>query len=164
MGVSVDTGGGGGRKSVDVEINLVPFIDMMSCLVAFLLITAVWTNLAQINIKPKGMANQSDVPPPAEPPQNISILVAGDSVWIGVSTGDRRQIKKLGEAHDWENIAATLAEFKTTVFATREDIEIAAEDGVQYQDIIATMDWAIAKGFKDVGYVDPASLTVKFKQ
>ena len=85
MGVSVDTGGGGGRKSVDVDINLVPFIDMMSCLVAFLLITAVWTNLAQINIKPKGMANQSDVPPPAEPPQNISMLVAGDSIWIGSS-------------------------------------------------------------------------------
>ena len=157
MGVSVDTGGGGGRKSVDVDINLVPFIDMMSCLVAFLLITAVWTNLAQINIKPKGMANQSDVPPPAEPPQN-------DSIWIGVSTGDRRQIKKAGDNYDWENVANTLNEFKTGMFATREDIEVAAEDGVQYQDIISAMDWAIAKGFKDVGYVDPASLSVKFKQ
>ena len=30
MGVSVDSGG----KGVDVEINLVPFIDLMSCLVA----------------------------------------------------------------------------------------------------------------------------------
>jgi biopolymer transport protein ExbD len=165
MSVSVDTGGGGGgKKSVDVDINLVPFIDMMSCLVAFLLITAVWTNLAQINIKPKGMANQSDVPPPTEPPQNISMLVAGDSIWVGVSTGDRRQIKKAGENHDWENVATTLAEFKSGVFVAREDIEIAAEDGVQYQDIISAMDWAIAKGFKDVGYVDPASLSVKFKQ
>jgi biopolymer transport protein ExbD len=164
MGVSVDTGGGGGKKSVDVDINLVPFIDMMSCLVAFLLITAVWTNLAQINIKPKGMANQSDVPPPTEPPQNISMLVAGDSVWIGVTTGEQRQIKKAGEEYDWENVGNTLAEFKAGIFSTREDIEIAAEDGVQYQAIISAMDFAISKGFKDVGYVDPASLSVKFKQ
>lgn len=166
MGVSVDTGGGGGRKSVDVEINLVPFIDMMSCLVAFLLITAVWTNLAQIKIKPKGMTNQSDVQPPAEPPINISVLIAQDSHWVGITTGDRRQIKKLGEEYDWANLETTLREFKEDkgIFNTRSDIEIAAEDGVQYQAIISTMDVSIAKGFNDVGYVDPNSLSVRFKQ
>jgi biopolymer transport protein ExbD len=165
MGVSVDTGGGGGRKSVDVDINLVPFIDMMSCLVAFLLITAVWTNLAQISIKPKGMTNQTDTPPPTEPPMNISVLVAADSHWVGISSGDRRQIKKLGDEYDWANLATVLGEFKENgMFTNRTDIEIAAEDGVQYQAIISTMDGAIQKGWEDVGYVDPNSLSVKFKQ
>ena len=163
MGVSVESSGKG--KSVDVDINLVPFIDMMSCLVAFLLITAVWTNLAQINIKPKGMSNQTQNTPPAEPPMNISILVAADSHWVGISSGDRRQIKKIGDEYDWANLATVLEEFKNGgLFTNREDIEIAAEDGVQYQSIISTMDTAIAKGWNDVGYVDPNSLTVKFKQ
>ena len=52
MGASVGTGEGG--KSVNVELNIVPFIDLMSCLTAFLLVTAVWVNIAQINIQPKG--------------------------------------------------------------------------------------------------------------
>jgi biopolymer transport protein ExbD len=164
MGVSVDSGGGGGRN-VDVDINLVPFIDLMSCLVAFLLVTAVWTNVAQMKVTPKGVGRDAEQTLPTEPPVNISVLVAQDSLWIGLTTGDRRQIKKLGDDYDWANLATVLGEFKDGgLFTNREDIEIAAEDGVQYQAIISTMDTAILKGWKDVGYVDPNSLTVKFKQ
>lgn len=164
MGVSVDTGGGGG-KSVDVEINLVPFIDLMSCLVAFLLITAVWTNLAQIKITPKGVGRDSEQQLPQEPPINISVLVAQDSHWIGLTTGDRRQIKKAGDEWDYAGLEQVLTEYKAqAIFTTRSDIEIAAEDGVPYQQIISTMDKAIGKGFQDIGFVDPNSLSVRFKQ
>ena len=52
MGASVGAGDG---DSVNVELNVVPFIDLMSCLTAFLLVTAVWSQYAQINIKPKGL-------------------------------------------------------------------------------------------------------------
>lgn len=166
MGVSIDSGGGGGRKPVDVEINLVPFIDMMTCMVAFLLITAVWTNIAQINIKPKGMSNTAEQQPPAEPPINLSVLVAQDSHWVGITTGDRRQIRKVGEDYDWKALDETIREFKEDkgIFNNRTDIEVAAEDGVNYQAIISTMDVAIVKGFTDIGYVDPNSLSVRFKQ
>ena len=54
----VDTGGD--EKSVDVHLNIVPFIDLLSCLTAFLLVTAVWSNLAQITIKPKGVARSAE--------------------------------------------------------------------------------------------------------
>ena len=47
MGAAVGTGDG--KKSVNVDLNIVPFIDLMSCLTAFLLVTAVWVNIAQIN-------------------------------------------------------------------------------------------------------------------
>jgi len=40
-GVNVDTGGKGGRRSVDSEINMIPMIDLLVCAIAFLLITAV---------------------------------------------------------------------------------------------------------------------------
>lgn len=165
MAVSLEPGEDGGRKSVDLHLNLVPFIDMMSCLVAFLLITAVWTNLAQIPIKPKGIG-KSNAPPPAEPPINLAILIAADSHWIGISTGDRRQIKK-GEDYDWETLRVMLREFRgNPIFTDRADIEIAAEDGVNYQSIVTTMEVAIdgGKGFPDVGFVDPGSLSVPFKQ
>src|SRR5262249_56386841 len=76
--------GRGGRKPVDIDMNLIPFIDMMSVLVAFLLLTAVWTNLAQINIKPGGLGHDTEQLPPQQPPINLSILVAQAGDWISV--------------------------------------------------------------------------------
>lgn len=39
----------GGRRAVDHAIPLVPFIDFMVCLIAFLMVTAVWTHMSRIN-------------------------------------------------------------------------------------------------------------------
>lgn len=173
MSVSVDSGDG---KSVDVEINLVPFIDLMTCLVSFLLLTAAWTNLAQISMKPKGVGRDTEKVQEEQKDVKISVLVASDSHWVGLTTGDRRQIKKNGpnpEDYDYGELTKTLDEIRNAgVLKELTDeknekywtIEIAAEDGVKYQDIISTMDTAISTKFKDVGYVDPSSLSVRFKQ
>jgi biopolymer transport protein ExbD len=162
MGVQVQGGNGG----VDVDINLVPFIDLMSCLVAFLLVTAVWTNVAQMKVTPKGVGRDAEQTLPTEPPVNVSVLVAQDSLWIGLTTGDRRQIKNEGENPNFAALEDVLTEYKNNsgIFKDRRDIELAAEDGVKYQAVISAMDSAIAKGFPDIGFVDPNSLSVRFKQ
>src|SRR6185436_17948432 len=41
----------GRRRSLDAEINLVPFIDLLSMCICFLLMTAVWTQLASLEVK-----------------------------------------------------------------------------------------------------------------
>jgi biopolymer transport protein ExbD len=165
MGVSVDSGGGGGRN-VDVDINLVPFIDLLRWLVAVLLVTAVWTNVAQMKVTPKGVGRDAEQTLPTEPPVNISVLVAQDSLWIGLTTGDRRQIKNEGDNYNFASLEDVLAEYKNNsgIFKDRRDLELAAEDGVKYQAVISAMDSAIAKGFPDIGFVDPNSLSVRFKQ
>src|SRR5207248_10203066 len=102
MGASLGTDSGG--KSVNVELNIVPFIDLMSCLTAFLLVTAVWVNISQLNIQPAG--NARDSPPcndgPCEDPK-LSVLVDGDSVWIGVSrVNEFTQVPKTAAGgYDW---------------------------------------------------------------
>src|SRR4029078_7699075 len=48
VGVGVD-GRGGGRRSLDSEINMIPFIDLLMVTISFLLITAVWSHMARIN-------------------------------------------------------------------------------------------------------------------
>ena len=165
----IDTGeGDDGKRSVDVHLNIIPFIDLMTVLTAFLLVTAVWTNLAQISIKPKGIGRDSEKMLDEEPPANISLLLTKEDIWVGVSglQGDRRQIKNLGESqYDWPGVEEVLVEYKEDArFLRRQDIELAAEDEVSYESIIAGMDSAIASGFKDVGFVDPQSLSVRFKQ
>src|SRR5512135_2045013 len=48
-GVDVGGGGSGKRKSVDSDINMIPFIDLLMVTISFLLITAVWSHMARIN-------------------------------------------------------------------------------------------------------------------
>jgi biopolymer transport protein ExbD len=48
-GVDVGGGGKGGKKAVDSEINMIPFIDLLMVTISFLLITAVWSQMARIN-------------------------------------------------------------------------------------------------------------------
>jgi biopolymer transport protein ExbD len=46
--LDIDTGGSG-KKPVDASIPLIPFIDLLLCCVMFLLVTAVWNQLASID-------------------------------------------------------------------------------------------------------------------
>ncbi|HLK37822.1 MAG TPA: biopolymer transporter ExbD [Polyangiaceae bacterium] len=48
-GVDVGGGGGGKRKSLDSEINMIPMIDLLMVTISFLLITAVWTHMSRVN-------------------------------------------------------------------------------------------------------------------
>jgi biopolymer transport protein TolR len=162
------TGGAGrGKRSVDIDMNLIPFIDMMSVLVAFLLLTAVWTEFSQINIKPGGVGHDAEQLPPQPPPINLSVLVAQDGMWVGITTGQPRKIDKRADGgYDFDALGEALQYYKqeSGIFTERDDIEIGAEDRVEYQSIITTMDTAVAKQFKGIRYTDPASLSVRFKQ
>ena len=168
MGATV---GAGDKKSLNVELNIVPFIDLMSCLTAFLLVTAVWVNIAQINIQPKGKAR--DQPQTVDPEEKVvlSVLIQSDQIWVGVSrVNEFQNLPKIASGEDWDKFETTLKDQKASAFfADRTDIEIAAESTgeansttvVPYQDIVKAMDIAIKVGFKDVGLSDPAGLSAR---
>ncbi len=60
----IDVGGGhGGKRSTNHEIPLIPFIDFLLCLVAFLLVTAVWSQMARINADARVPGPPKDEPP-----------------------------------------------------------------------------------------------------
>ncbi len=43
--------GSSGKKSLDADINLVPFIDLLSVCICFLLMTAVWIQVGSMEVK-----------------------------------------------------------------------------------------------------------------
>ena len=165
MGASVGTGDG--KKSVNVELNIVPFIDLMTCLAAFLLVTAVWVNIAQINIQPKGKTRDTQNVQQDNEQVILSVLIQSDKIWIGLSrVNDFQEIPKKPDGQDWDAFEAKLKEQKSgSFFSDRTDIEIAAESTAQspvsYQDIIHAMDIAVKVGFIDVGLTDPAGLSAR---
>lgn len=165
MGAAVGTDDG--KKSVNVELNIVPFIDLMSCLTAFLLVTAVWVNIAQINIQPKGKSRDTTTVQQDDEHVTLSVLLQADRIWVGLSrVNEFQEIPKKADQPDWEKFESTLKEHKASAFfADRTDIEVAAESTtdapVKYQDIIHAMDVALKVGFIDVGLTDPGGLAAR---
>ena len=51
---TIETGGAHGRKKVDHEIPLVPFVDLLLCCLMFLLVTAVWAQLGSLGASTPG--------------------------------------------------------------------------------------------------------------
>ncbi len=83
-GVSVDGGGGGKRKSLDSEINMIPMIDLLMVTISFLLITAVWTQMARINADaqvpgpPRPDVEQEKI----EPEKQLHVMMQGEDKFV----------------------------------------------------------------------------------
>lgn len=63
-----------GRRSVDHALPLVPFIDFMVCLIAFLMVTAVWTQMSRINAT--GKAPGRDGGKAYEPQKELHVVAS----------------------------------------------------------------------------------------
>lgn len=147
--------GTGNKKSVNVEVNLIPFVDVMSCLTAFLLVSAVWVNTAHLKnaATGKGTSGVDQVHP------KLAVLIEWDQMLVTATPGgETRQLA----VYDWSHLGETLKELRP---AGDEDprVEIAAESTnahpISYQQLVAAMDTSVAAGFADVGVTDVASLT-----
>ena len=166
MGAAI---GADDKKSVNVELNIVPFIDLMSCLTAFLLVTAVWVHINQLDLKPKGKARDQSIVNQDDEKVVLSVLLQHDNIWLVQSRiGEQQAIPRTGDrAAYWGTFKASLEELKKSAyFVDRGDLELAAESvsdesNVVYQDIIEAMDIAKSVGFTDIGLTDRDGLTAK---
>ena len=70
--MSVGSVGPQNKKSMDFELNLIPFIDLLSVCICFLLITAVWTQIGTLNTK-QSVGAQTAASNDKKPLLNVSI-------------------------------------------------------------------------------------------
>jgi biopolymer transport protein ExbD len=159
---SFETGGSSpGKKAVNQEIPLIPFIDLLLCCVMFLLATAVWNQLAAVNANQQvpGQASTEDAPPEDEKVKLI-LQVRNSGYVLGSSAGESIDIKKRVVADqrefDVDELETKLAQWKQA-WDKREDLIVAPEDGVRYEDVIVAMDVASADGFTTLSMADGAA-------
>jgi biopolymer transport protein TolR len=151
MGVSVSTGGKGGRKSLSADLNLVPYIDLLTCMVAFLLITAVWTQLARLSAAQKGQGQAGEETPPVQ--QDKITLVVNQEGFNLVVGAEQTPIPKRGTDYDFEKLAAELKKAKDT-HADKNDVTVTSEDQIVFDTLIRTMDTVLTARFPDVSLTD----------
>ena len=151
MSVSVDTGGKSHRKGLNADLNLVPYIDLLTCMVAFLLITAVWTQLARLSAQQKGQGQAGEETPP-EMLVKISVVVSQEGFNVVVGQ-DQTPIPKKGTDYDYEKLAAELKKAKDA-HPDKNDVQVASEDQIQFDTLIRTMDTVLTARFPDISLVD----------
>ena len=126
---NISTGSeGGGRKSVDSEIPLVPFIDLLLCCVMFLLVTAVWNQLAAVETSTPSSAPSQERPvdtPLDLPPTYLELTRTEAS--IAFPDGTRAQV-----GHE------ALAEARQRVDVT-EVIELHPDDDVPHATVVEVL-------------------------
>ena len=154
----INVGGGhGGKKAVDSEIPLVPFIDLLLCCVMFLLVTAVWNQLAKINANQQQPGQQAPNEPPPEEKVKVILQVQASGFVLASTAGDRIEVPKSGDQYDMEGLREKLQERKR-LDPNRKDLVVAPEDGVRYEDVVASMDMVVGEGFPDMSLSDGSTL------
>ncbi|MGF1465046.1 MAG: ExbD/TolR family protein [Sandaracinaceae bacterium] len=154
-GVNVDSGGHGGKKAVDSEIPLIPFIDLLLCCVMFLLVTAVWNKLARLDTEAQAPNPNAQVDPPDTPPIRLWVEIAETSLTFKGTDGTEVSMPNNGEEYDLETLRDTLRD-RRAQDRNRTDLIVVPDDNVDYENIIATMDIALGEGFAHLSVSDRA--------
>jgi biopolymer transport protein ExbD len=154
-GIISVSGSGQSSKSVNSEIPLIPFIDLLLCCVMFLLVTAVWNQLAQINANQQGGGPTSIALP--ENRIDLILRVKNNGYILASTAGDRLEIPKVENRYDSESLRDKLKE-RRRLEPARRDLIVAPEDGVIYVDIIEAMDMVRGEGFTEVTLSDGSML------
>jgi biopolymer transport protein ExbD len=140
MGVQVE-GGKGRGKSQNVDLNLVPFIDFMSCLIAFLMITAVWSEIHSLDIEQNISQDppENQEPPPPDEVPNLSVHIRADGLWIGRKVEEGVNIPKLGDLYDYAKLEEEMGKDKE-LHPDKDLIIINTDDGVAYEEMAKVLD------------------------
>jgi len=129
----------GGRRNVDTaELNITAFMNLMVILVPFLLITAVFSRLAILELNLPGSSTE-----PANPQElvfQLEVIVREGQIEVG-----DRNIGALGvypntaDGYDYEALSAKLSAIKKS-YPDKTDAAILLESNIAYDTLVQVMD------------------------
>ncbi len=143
---------GGDERKVSVDVNLVPFIELMSVCIIFLLITAVWSQVSMIQIGSSLYGKKAEdidsikPPPHAEIPFRLDVKREGYVVVVG-----QKQVSiplRNGE-YDETRLISELKLVKE-LYPEKVDSVISMSDELEYGYLIKGMDALLTAGFPEI--------------
>jgi biopolymer transport protein ExbD len=142
------------NKHLDFEINLIPFIDLLSTCICFLLLTAVWINVGALNVK-QAVGGQPASETAKKPALWVTMGEGGDLI---LNTRDARvpaslaKLKIPGQSGrpDLANLAATVEKLKASEPELKTAL-IHPQAASVYEDLIDLMDQFKKSGLNDLG-------------
>ena len=127
-----------GRRREDLEINLIPMIDVLLVILIFLMITTTYSKFSGLEIN----LPTADAPQTKEQPDEISVIVT--------STGEIMVNKVAVGARDIESIAAAM---KRLAGSGKEPVVIINADAkATHQSVVDVMQAAQQAGLSHISF------------
>lgn len=140
------------KKDIEFELNLIPFIDMLSACLSFLLLTAVWSYIGSIDTKQAIGAESTNGQ--NNPPSVVVQIEKDHSLQIDLKDikTSQRQFKiqsDKGEIH-WKKMENLIGYLKKS-HPTLDTSVVIAKPGVTYGLTMKTIDTLRKAEIKNVG-------------
>ena len=129
-----------GRRNVETaELNITAFMNLMVILVPFLLITAVFSRLAILELNLPSSSTE-----PADPQEELTfqleVIVRGDKIEVGDRNIGALGVYPNGDAgYDFDALSAKLTEIKGQ-YPDKTDASILLEPDIAYDTLVQVMD------------------------
>jgi hypothetical protein len=146
MAGAIETGSGGvGRKALDANINMVPMIDLLMVTIAFLLVTAVWSQMSRIDGSAQVPGNEGIDRPVPERSLHVDmrspdrfVLSWREGQVVGRSVDVPREYPALARAiaGEWRSSGVHTSPGD----AQRDEAVLHTADDTPFKDMVAVMD------------------------
>jgi biopolymer transport protein TolR len=141
------------KKDLNFEINILPVLDILSVLICFLLLTAVWVQLGTLDVKQAVGDNSLSG---AQNPPSIFATVGPNAVQISL-----RDIKKaklpheitvpnVAEGIDWSKLTEKIKVVKAEIPELKTGV-IMPQAHTNYGDVVKLMDQLKQNSITDIG-------------
>ena len=128
----------GGRRNIDTaELNITAFMNLMVILVPFLLITAVFSRLAILQLNLPGSSTE---PVNQQLTFQLEIIVREGQIEVGDRTvGALGIYPKTADGYDYDALSQKLSEIKLS-YPHKTDAAILLESNIPYDTLVQVMD------------------------
>ncbi|MBS1986235.1 MAG: biopolymer transporter ExbD [Bdellovibrionales bacterium] len=141
-GESSGRGGGRRKKSLDAELNLVPFIDLLSMCICFLLMTAVWIQIGALQVKqthgtaaPAGDAKGLDLEAHFNSPTQLDVKITQAGKMLRSV-----QLKADSQPQLIEQLSALFTQLGVPTQNKVSSALLTPDKGVSYGELVTFMD------------------------
>jgi len=130
--------GGRHHRNDTAELNITAFMNLMVILVPFLLITAVFSRLAILELNLPGSSSE-----PVEPQEQsfqLEVIVRQEKIEVGDRNQGLLGVYPNGEqGYDYEALSSKLSELKKR-YPAKTDASILLEQEIPYDTLVQVMD------------------------
>lgn len=150
-------GAGGGKD----DLNLVPFIDLFSVLICFLIMTAVWNQIEALSTNVDSVTSSDGAAAQENPNQKKETLTVtllkdhmemAENVTMGarVLREKNYKIANIGLNVDLPKMDRVLNDWKKR-YPNKKDIILNTDNQILYDRLIKVFDALVGAGYPDVG-------------
>lgn len=144
MSVHVEVGKG--QKSLMVDLNVVPFIDFLSCLIAFLMLGAVWTQVSALDLEQSAHPPNPVTVDPNPPPPPLTLHLAHGTMWIARDAAGGTTVPGVDGRPNWRVLRGLIAADRAN-FPDDDLAVINTDDGVPYEQMMLALDLTREYGY-----------------